>query len=165
VNRRLYRCRHDRRIAGVAAGVAEFFDLDPTLVRVLWFFSIFFGGVTLIMYLGLWVIMPLEPLSAADAAADAAAATNAPEPEGHHHRGTGSGRLMTFFGIALVLLGSLALLDVLLPSFVSWRYLWPIFLLAFGAVLIAGSIRRDGAQTPLATPPATAEDAQEPTNP
>jgi phage shock protein PspC (stress-responsive transcriptional regulator) len=161
MNRRLYRCRHDRRIAGVAAGVAEFFDLDPTLVRVLWFFSIFFGGVTLVLYLGLWAIMPLEPLSAVDAAA----AANAPEPEGHHHRGTGSGRLMTFFGIALVLFGSLALLDVLLPSLVSWRYLWPIFLLTFGVVLIAGSVRRDGAQAPLAAPPATSADAQEPTNP
>jgi phage shock protein C len=42
MNRRLYRCRQDRRLAGVAAGVAEFFGLDPTLVRVLWFLSIFF---------------------------------------------------------------------------------------------------------------------------
>src|SRR6478736_2453047 len=51
VNRRLYRCSHDRRIAGVAAGLAEYFDLDPTLMRVLWFVSIFFtGGLAILLY-------------------------------------------------------------------------------------------------------------------
>ena len=45
MNRRLYRCRENRILAGVASGVAEFFDLDPTLVRVLWFLSIFVGGL------------------------------------------------------------------------------------------------------------------------
>jgi phage shock protein PspC (stress-responsive transcriptional regulator) len=49
VNRRLYRCRENRVIAGVASGVAEFFGLDATLVRVLWFLSIFFGGVSLLL--------------------------------------------------------------------------------------------------------------------
>ena len=34
--RRLYRCRRDRQLAGVAAGMAEYFDLDPTVVRILW---------------------------------------------------------------------------------------------------------------------------------
>jgi phage shock protein C len=60
VNRRLYRCSHERRIAGVAAGLAEYFDLDPTLMRVLWFFSIFFtGGLAILLYLALAIIMPL----------------------------------------------------------------------------------------------------------
>ena len=36
VNRRLYRCRHDKRLAGVASGVAEYFEVDPSLVRVFW---------------------------------------------------------------------------------------------------------------------------------
>ena len=53
MNRRLSRCRENRVIAGVASGVAEFFGLDPTLVRVLWFLSIFFGGVSLLLYIGL----------------------------------------------------------------------------------------------------------------
>ena len=50
-NHRLYRCRHDRKIAGVASGVAEFFDLDPTVVRVAWFLSIFFGGLGIFVYI------------------------------------------------------------------------------------------------------------------
>ena len=64
MNRRsLYRCRHDRQIAGVAAGVAEFFDLDPTLVRLVWFLSIFFGGFGLLLYIVMAIIVPNEPLS------------------------------------------------------------------------------------------------------
>ena len=61
MNRRLYRCRRDRRLAGVAGGMAEFFELDPTLVRLLWFASIFFtGGLSIFLYLGLVLIVPLE---------------------------------------------------------------------------------------------------------
>ena len=63
MNRRLYRCRENRVLAGVASGVAEFFDLDPTLVRVLWFISILFGGIGLIVYIGMAIIVPIEPLA------------------------------------------------------------------------------------------------------
>ncbi len=59
--RRLYRCRHDQRLAGVASGVAEYFDLDPTLVRVLWIVSVFFGGFTLLLYIVMAIVVPLEP--------------------------------------------------------------------------------------------------------
>lgn len=139
MNRRLYRCRHDRRLAGVAAGVAEYFELDPTLVRVLWFLSIFVGGLGILLYIGLAIIVPLEPLSADEAAAEAAGA-----PEGHRHVNRGSGRLTTFFGIALILLGSLALIDALLPAWTdSWRYLWPAFLVGIGVLLVVGAIRRE----------------------
>ena len=67
MNRRLYRCRHDRRLAGVSSGLAEFFDLDPTLVRLLWFLSIFFtGGLSILLYIGLAFIVPDEPLTDVD---------------------------------------------------------------------------------------------------
>lgn len=58
---RLYRCRHDQRISGVAAGVAEYFDLDPSLVRVLWVISVFFGGFTILVYIAMALIVPVEP--------------------------------------------------------------------------------------------------------
>ena len=112
MNRRLYRCRENRVIAGVASGVAEFFGLDPTLVRVVWFLSIFFGGVTLLLYIGLAIIVPLEPLSAEAAAAAATGASAV--PEGHRHKAGGSGRWTTFIGIVLLLFGGLALVGALL---------------------------------------------------
>lgn len=148
MNRRLYRCRHDRRLAGVAGGLAEFFDLDPTLVRLLWFLSIFFtGGLSILLYLGLAIIVPLEPATQAEI--DRIAAL----PDGHRHaaRGEGSGRLTTFFGVALILFGGLALVDALLPSWVdAWRYLGPAFFVGIGALLVFGAMRRE---TPEATEP------------
>jgi phage shock protein C len=138
MNRRLYRCRHDRKLAGVAAGVAEFFDLDPTLVRILWVLSIFVGGLGILLYIGLAIIVPLEPLTEEEAAEATAIA------EGHRHAPRGNGRGTTFVGFVLMLIGGLALLDVLLPAWSdSWRYLWPAFFLGVGAFLVIGAIRRE----------------------
>lgn len=153
MNRRLYRCRENRVIAGVASGVAEFLGLDPTLVRVVWFLSIFFGGVTLIVYVGLAFIVPLEPLSA-----EAAAAVEAAGGAAHSHGPRGSGNWTTIFGIALMLLGGLALIGVLLPDVHAWKYLWPLFFIGIGAVLVFGAMRRGGQLPPAGTPP------QEPTD-
>jgi phage shock protein C len=151
MNRRLYRCRENRVIAGVASGVAEFFGLDPTLVRVIWFLSIFFGGVTLLLYIGLAIIVPLEPLPAG--------ATTAPveTAEPHRHGPGGAGRWVTFFGIALILLGGLALLNAVVPGIATARYLWPLFIVGMGAVLVAGAMRRDEPAPTATLPP------QEPT--
>ena len=43
-SRRLYRSAYDRILAGVAGGVAAYFDVDPVIVRVIWFLSVFFSG-------------------------------------------------------------------------------------------------------------------------
>ena len=155
MNRRLYRCRENRVIAGVASGVAEFFGLDPTLVRVLWFLSIFFGGVTLVVYVGLALIVPLEPATAGAVA----------EPvEPHRHGAAGSGRWTTIFGIALILFGSLALLGAALPNVASWRYLWPLFIIGMGAVLVAVAMRRDAPPT-VTYPQVAAPQPSEPKEP
>jgi phage shock protein C len=145
VNRRLYRCRQNRRIAGVAGGIAESFGVDPTAVRVLWFLSIFFGGFSILLYIALAFIVPLEPMTPEETAAHEAelAAGGA----GHAHaQGSGSGRLVTFAGIGLVIIGSLAFLNVLLPTPISWHFLWPVLLVAAGAVLIVGAVRREPTQ-------------------
>lgn len=140
MNNRLYRCRHDRRLAGVASGLAEFFDLDPTLVRLLWFLSIFFtGGLSIVLYIGLALILPQERLSDLEATQVAAVSAS----HRHASRGEGSGRWVTFFGLVLILFGGLALVDAMLPSWVeSWRYLGPAFFVGIGALLVFGSMRR-----------------------
>ena len=62
VNRRsLYRCRHDRKLAGVSSGLAEFFDLDVSLIRILWILSIFVGGIGILLYIVMAIIVPIEP--------------------------------------------------------------------------------------------------------
>ncbi len=59
--RRLYRSRDDQKIAGVCAGVADYFGVDPTLIRVLWVVGCFFYGVAVLLYLTLLFILPYKP--------------------------------------------------------------------------------------------------------
>ena len=140
MNRRsIYRCSHDQRIAGVAAGVAEFFDLDPTLVRLVWFLSIFFGGFGLLLYIVMAIIVPNEPLSEEELATPAAAGS----PHRHGDRSGNGGLGLTFVGLALIVLGGLALANTF---FIDWGYsgsfLWPGFILAIGVLLVAAAFRR-----------------------
>ena len=144
MNRRLYRCRHDRRIAGVASGVAEYFDLDPSLVRVLWLVSIFFGAVTLVLYIGMWLIVPLEPMTESELSA--AGTAQAGNPAGHQHRTSGESRWSLWIGLILVLCGALALLDVALPDWSASRYFWPLLLVGAGGILVAMAVRRNGGE-------------------
>src|SRR6476619_6888890 len=57
---RLRRVRVDRRVAGVAGGIARHLDIDPILVRVGFVVLTFFGGVGLLLYLALWLLLPEE---------------------------------------------------------------------------------------------------------
>jgi len=62
--RRLYRLRMDRKIFGVCGGLAEYFDLDPTLVRLLFVASAFASfGITVIAYVIMAIVVPQKPLN------------------------------------------------------------------------------------------------------
>jgi len=58
---KLSRPREDRKIAGVCAGFAEYFDIDVTVVRVVWLIVALFGGGGILAYIIAWIIMPEEP--------------------------------------------------------------------------------------------------------
>jgi phage shock protein C len=57
---RLYRSRKERMIAGICGGVAEYFGIDPVIVRIV-ALVLLFGGPGLPVYLILWLIVPEEP--------------------------------------------------------------------------------------------------------
>ena len=59
--RKLMRSRVNRKIAGVCAGFAEYFDLDVTVVRVVWLIVALFGGGGILAYIIAWIVMPEEP--------------------------------------------------------------------------------------------------------
>lgn len=64
--KRLYRSRKERMIAGVCGGIAEYFNVDPTLVRLAWIVLIIMGvPFGLIGYLIAWIIIPEQPQSEA----------------------------------------------------------------------------------------------------
>jgi phage shock protein C len=60
--KRLMRPRNGRKVAGVCLGFSEFFDIDVTLVRVIWLIiAIATGGMAAIAYVIAWIVMPEEP--------------------------------------------------------------------------------------------------------
>jgi phage shock protein C len=62
MTKKLYRSKTDRKIAGVCGGLAEYFDIDPTIVRIIAFILLLPGGLPgFLPYLILWIIVPVEP--------------------------------------------------------------------------------------------------------
>lgn len=60
-SKKLYRSRNERMIAGVCGGLAEYFKVDPTFVRLLFVLLFFLAGSALLIYIILWLIVPLSP--------------------------------------------------------------------------------------------------------
>lgn len=56
--KRLVRSTNDKKIAGVAAGLADYFDLDPTIIRVVWLLAFLCAGAGLLAYIILWIALP-----------------------------------------------------------------------------------------------------------
>ena len=61
LRRQLRRSRKDRSIAGICGGIAEFFDTDPTPIRLATLLLILFGGLSLWVYILLWIVIPNAP--------------------------------------------------------------------------------------------------------
>lgn len=60
-NKKLYRSQHDRMIGGVCGGIAEYFDIDPTIIRLAFLLLLIMGGNGLLIYIILLIIMPIAP--------------------------------------------------------------------------------------------------------
>jgi phage shock protein C len=60
-SRRLYRSRHNRVIAGICGGLADYFGVDPSLVRIILVVVSLLPGPSVIFYLIAWAIIPQEP--------------------------------------------------------------------------------------------------------
>jgi len=60
--KRLYRSGKNRVLGGVCGGVAEYFKMDPTLIRILWVIIVFFPpGLGILMYILFWIFLPRNP--------------------------------------------------------------------------------------------------------
>src|SRR5690349_2015518 len=59
--KRLVHPREGRKNAGVCLGIAEYFDIDATHVRLIWLVLIFGAGIGLLAYIIGWIVMPEEP--------------------------------------------------------------------------------------------------------
>jgi len=60
--KRMYLSDTDKKIGGVCGGIGEYFDKDPTLIRILFILVILFSfGFGIIAYLAIWLIVPKKP--------------------------------------------------------------------------------------------------------
>jgi phage shock protein C len=150
--KKLYRSTTDRVIGGVAAGLAEYFALDPVLVRILFVIFTFAGGGGVLVYIIMWIVIPEKPSGLSQSRN--AHFENPPNMEnqekpfeennqGHHnpvkpenHKSRKSERKGSLIGgLVLVTLGILFLLDNFLPN-INFGDLWPVILVVIGAGLL-----------------------------
>lgn len=60
--KRLYRSRNERMIGGVCAGLADYFDIDPTWMRIIFIVLLVVAFSTFFVYIVLWIIIPEKPI-------------------------------------------------------------------------------------------------------
>lgn len=61
MNKKLYRVEDNKMLLGVCGGIAEYFDVDPTVVRLVWAFATLFLGAGVLAYVVAAIIMPIKP--------------------------------------------------------------------------------------------------------
>ena len=145
MSRRLERSRTNRVIAGVCGGLGEYLDIDATFVRVAIVVLTLVGGVGILVYIVLLVLMPLPgeapmfgPSTGAATSSDTAATTRSVvvDPESAERRRYAVGILLVAVG-AIFFLGNLGVFRGL-----DWKYIWPVVIIALGVFLIAQRTRR-----------------------
>lgn len=124
-------------IGGVAAGVAEWVNADPALVRIAWAILVpITSGVALLAYLVAWAVIPEAPApSAADGVATEPASPTKPSQP------FDEGRVAWLIGGGLILVGLWFLVRQYLPA-IDWSLVWPLILVAAGVVVLVGASRR-----------------------
>ncbi|HYK96496.1 MAG TPA: PspC domain-containing protein [Candidatus Dormibacteraeota bacterium] len=160
MHERLYRSRTDRMLFGVAGGMADWLDLDPSVVRLVWALLIVAGGVGLVLYIIAAIVVPEEPLGlpaapvsgsgTPDTAAGPAAApagTDQARWDARQARRAGRrarrGNGGIVVGTVLIFAGAWFLLQRFIPALDS-SYVFPGILIIVGIALVIGAMGRPG---------------------
>ena len=158
MEKKLYRDELNKKIAGVCAGLAEYLNVDVTIVRVIFALAFFLKGGGLLAYFVLWIVLPKKPYHLSNPHVDY---TVPPinEPFNPFKAGTPpfnpgvppfnpgvppfavkpqkSSSAGLIAGIALVLFGSFFLLEQLdIIPFLSFHQMWPVILIVIGSMII-----------------------------
>ena len=113
--KRLYRSRENRVIAGIAGGIAEYFNIDPVIIRLVFILLLFAGGMGIIMYLLAWILVPENPGSSLMV---------------RQTRGS------VILGLILLIVGIAFLFRNIFRWVVHFSIVWPAILIVLGVYLI-----------------------------
>ena len=127
--KKLFRSKKDSIIAGVCGGIAEYFDIDSTLVRLLVILVVFLGGIGVIAYIIAWIIIPPNPEQEIE------------EHDSEFEQDKTDNQRYVWGGLILIFFGLFFLLRSFLPRFVLIRY-WPLILVIVGVILLFQSLTK-----------------------
>jgi len=149
VTDRLYRSPDDRMLAGVAGGLAEMLDFDPSIIRIVWAVLIVLtGGLALLVYIVMAIVVPERPIGVSPRDQGGADATGLNAAEGVSDPVTGvapsrarrsdrsdatRGGLVA--GLVLIVIGAFFLVRELVPS-IDLGLWWPTIAIGLGVVLV-----------------------------
>lgn len=144
---RLYRSPDDKVLAGVAGGVADRLDADPSLVRIIWAVAaLVTGGIAIVVYIVMAIVVPYPPDGHVRAtrpeptgwtAPDGSSTFGAPAPRDRDRGRSPAGLVI---GLILVAVGAIFLVREFLPE-IDLSISWPVLSLIVGLALIVLSIR------------------------
>jgi phage shock protein C len=140
---RLYRDEQYKKIGGVCAGLAEYFNVDVSLVRVLFVLAVVLGGGGGLAYLILWIIVPAKPLvSPADEFFNSSQSQSVYEDRpfvtpGFEKKKDHKGRYIG--GLILIVLGVFIMLEEydIVPD-IDFNLIWPVGIIVLGLIFIFG---------------------------
>lgn len=127
MEKKLQRDTQHKVIGGVCAGLANYFDMDATLLRLLMAFMIVLAGTGFWLYIILWIVMPAGRIEPSSDGVETFVPATTQDPK--NNRGS------MIIGLTLIGLGALGLLHRFVPEF-NWQMVWPIALIVLGLVLI-----------------------------
>ncbi len=144
--KRLYRTRKNKVIAGVCGGIAEYFNVDPVLIRLIAVLFFFTGGASLIAYIVGMIIIPNEPVELITEAEKASAQSVTPPAPTESFSHVGSliiGVIMIVFGLHFLL----RRIPFFYPYYwwfwdMGWRFFWPSVLIIIGLLVIFRAARK-----------------------
>lgn len=131
-------------IGGVAGGLGEYFDIDPTLVRIIFVVSLFLGGTGILAYIILWIVVPEEPwafyMGKGEEKKEEGEAPNFSQTNTEYQKSIDERRQKrsTITGIILVVLGLIFLADNFIPR-IHFSDFFPLILIAVGIGLLINS--------------------------
>lgn len=151
MSKKLYRSRNDRMIAGVCGGLADYFNVDSTFIRLAVLFIFLFQGIGLIAYLIAWVVISEEPVDQGRKMPDDYYLEERNksdkdedfqedyerEEEKDKNSSSRDNRRRKLFAVILIIVGSIFLLDIWIPD-LYWERYWPLILIAAGFLLLKG---------------------------